>query len=115
MCILRLVLRIFYAYAHAHAHPAPSVYPSILLTPAHAHTCPGLAHVPAGSPYQNIQARIMVGTYHIVRKMPGGDKLVAMTRILHRTTPDEVMDEVRRTMSGSVCAMPAAKHPTPLL
>eukprot|EP00955_Chlamydomonas_euryale_P079255 363275-Chlamydomonas_euryale.AAC.5 len=47
-----------------------------------------------GSPYQNFQARIMVGTYNIIRKMPGGDKLVAMTRILHRSTPDEVMDEV---------------------
>ncbi|GIL58932.1 hypothetical protein Vafri_13942 [Volvox africanus] len=47
-----------------------------------------------GSPYQNIQARIMVGTYNIVRKMPGGERLVALTRILHRTTPDEVMDEI---------------------
>mmetsp|Transcript_27021 Transcript_27021/g.59096 ORF Transcript_27021/g.59096 Transcript_27021/m.59096 type:complete len:635 (+) Transcript_27021:187-2091(+) len=47
-----------------------------------------------GSPYQNFQARIMVGTYNIVRKQPGGEKLVAMTRILHRTTPDELMDEI---------------------
>ncbi|GLC42047.1 hypothetical protein PLESTB_001062400 [Pleodorina starrii] len=47
-----------------------------------------------GSPYQNIQARIMVGTYNIIRKMPGGERLVALTRILHRTTPDEVMDEI---------------------
>ncbi|EFJ50516.1 hypothetical protein VOLCADRAFT_88948 [Volvox carteri f. nagariensis] len=47
-----------------------------------------------GSPYQNIQARIMVGTYHMVRKMPGGERLVALTRILHRTAPDEVMDEI---------------------
>ncbi|KAG2487203.1 hypothetical protein HYH03_014177 [Edaphochlamys debaryana] len=47
-----------------------------------------------GSPYQNIQARIMVGTYHMVRKMPGGERMVALTRILHRTTPDEVMDEI---------------------
>ena len=38
-----------------------------------------------------------VGTYNLARKMPGGEKLVAMTRILHRTTPDEVMDEVRMT------------------
>lgn len=49
-----------------------------------------------GSPYQNIQARIMVGTYNLVRKMPGGERLVALTRIMHRTKPDEVMDEVRR-------------------
>lgn len=36
----------------------------------------------------------MVGTFNLVRKMPGGEKLVAITRILHRTTPDEVMDEI---------------------
>lgn len=47
-----------------------------------------------GSPYQNIQARIMVGTYNLVRKMPGGERLVALTRIMHRTKPDEVMDEI---------------------
>ena len=35
------------------------------------------------------------GTYNVVRKMPGGEKMVAMTRVLHRTTPDEIMDEVR--------------------
>lgn len=47
-----------------------------------------------GSPYQNFQARIMVATWHLVRSSPGGGALVAMTRILHRTTPDELMDEV---------------------
>lgn len=47
-----------------------------------------------GSPYQNFQARIMVATWNLVREMPGGENLVAMTRVLHRTTPDEVMDEV---------------------
>ncbi|MEW5298276.1 MAG: hypothetical protein WDW36_001419 [Sanguina aurantia] len=47
-----------------------------------------------GSPYQNFQARIMVATYNIVRVQPGGEHLVAMTRILHRVTPDEVMDEI---------------------
>ncbi len=36
-----------------------------------------------------------VATWHLVRKAPGGSHLVAMTRILHRTTPDELMDEVR--------------------
>ncbi len=35
----------------------------------------------------------MVGTWQLVRKLPGGEKMVAMTRILHRTAPDEVMDE----------------------
>uniref|UniRef100_A0A7S0X0W7 Hydroxyproline O-arabinosyltransferase-like domain-containing protein n=1 Tax=Chlamydomonas leiostraca TaxID=1034604 RepID=A0A7S0X0W7_9CHLO len=47
-----------------------------------------------GSPYQNFQARVMVATWHLVRQQPGGEKLVAMTRVLHRTTPDELMDEV---------------------
>ncbi|GFH19914.1 uncharacterized protein HaLaN_16946 [Haematococcus lacustris] len=47
-----------------------------------------------GSPYQNFQARIMVATWRLVRAMPGGSHLVAMTRVLHRTTPDELMDEV---------------------
>lgn len=41
-----------------------------------------------------MQARIMVATWQLMRKMPGGEKHVAMTRILHRMTPDEVMDEV---------------------
>lgn len=47
-----------------------------------------------GSPYQNFQARIMIGTYRLVKKMPGGEKLVALTRILHRTKPDDMMDEI---------------------
>ena len=47
-----------------------------------------------GSPYQNFQARIMVGGFRLAQKMPGGDKMVALTRILHRTTPDEVMEEI---------------------
>ncbi len=37
---------------------------------------------------------IRYGTYKIVQKMPGGDKLTGFTRILHRMTPDELMDEV---------------------
>ncbi len=32
----------------------------------------------------------MVGTFNLMRKMPGGEKLVAMTRILHRQTLDEI-------------------------
>ena len=34
------------------------------------------------------------GTYKLVQQMPGGDKLTGFTRILHRSTPDELMDEV---------------------
>lgn len=44
-----------------------------------------------GSPYLNIQTRIMYGTYQLVQEMPGGDKLVGFTRILHRTQPDVLM------------------------
>eukprot|EP00798_Chlamydomonas_sp_ICE-L_P023045 gene23045-30239_t len=47
-----------------------------------------------GSPYQNFQARIMVATFNIAQKLPGGEKMVAMTRILHRTKPDALMDEI---------------------
>ena len=35
------------------------------------------------------------GTYKAVQQMPGGQQLVAFTRILHRTTPDILMQEVR--------------------
>lgn len=34
------------------------------------------------------------GTYKLVQQMPGGEKLVAFTRILHRMKPDVLMDEV---------------------
>lgn len=47
-----------------------------------------------GSPYQNFQGRIMYGTYQEVQKMPGGEVLTGFTRILHRSTPDEVVDEI---------------------
>lgn len=47
-----------------------------------------------GSPYLNFQSRIMYATFKLAQQMPGGDKLVAMTRILHRTRPDELMDEI---------------------
>mmetsp|Transcript_4256 Transcript_4256/g.12271 ORF Transcript_4256/g.12271 Transcript_4256/m.12271 type:complete len:438 (-) Transcript_4256:1868-3181(-) len=47
-----------------------------------------------GSPYLNFQLRIMYGTYKLVQQMPGGEKLVAFTRILHRMKPDVLMDEV---------------------
>uniref|UniRef100_A0A061QV19 Hydroxyproline O-arabinosyltransferase-like domain-containing protein n=1 Tax=Tetraselmis sp. GSL018 TaxID=582737 RepID=A0A061QV19_9CHLO len=47
-----------------------------------------------GSPYVNFQTRIMYGTYLKVQSMPGGEKLVAFTRILHRTKPDVLYDEI---------------------
>jgi hypothetical protein len=33
-------------------------------------------------------------TYKLVQAMPGGDKLTGFTRILHRTVPDLLMEEV---------------------
>eukprot|EP00892_Ulva_mutabilis_P001996 jgi/Ulvmu1/11798/UM080_0009.1 len=47
-----------------------------------------------GSPYINFQSRIMYGTYQLTQKMPGGENMVAFTRILHRTQPDELMKEI---------------------
>lgn len=44
-----------------------------------------------GSPYTNFQNRIMYATYKLSQKMPGGDALVAFTRILHRSSNDEVV------------------------
>ncbi|PNW78775.1 hypothetical protein CHLRE_09g389763v5 [Chlamydomonas reinhardtii] len=88
------------ATAVATAKPANGVFPDANkwpITPVKEKMPGNTVHTlftSNGSPYQNIQARIMVGTYNIVRKMPGGERLVALTRILHRTTPDEVMDEI---------------------
>ncbi|KAK9795215.1 hypothetical protein WJX73_002433 [Symbiochloris irregularis] len=47
-----------------------------------------------GSPYLNFQTRIMHGTYKQVQALPGGERLVGFTRILHRTKPDVLVDEV---------------------
>lgn len=71
-----------------------------------------------GSPYQNFQGRIMYGTYKIVQKMPGGDKLTGFTRILHRMTPDELMDEIPTFRANPLhpecdtwCDFPVADRP----
>ena len=47
-----------------------------------------------GSPYQNYQIRIALATYKLTQAMPGGERHVAFTRILHRTKPDALMGEV---------------------
>ena len=47
-----------------------------------------------GSPYQNYQTRIAYATYQLTAAMPGGEHQVAFTRILHRQTPDILMEEV---------------------
>ena len=33
-------------------------------------------------------------SYQMVQKLPGGDKMTGFTRILHRTVPDILMEEV---------------------
>eukprot|EP00983_Pelagomonas_calceolata_P007924 258860-Pelagomonas_calceolata.AAC.1 len=38
-------------------------------------------------------ANCRVATWKLARAMPGGEKMVYISRILHRMTPDEVMDE----------------------
>ncbi|KAL4451270.1 hypothetical protein ABPG77_009342 [Micractinium sp. CCAP 211/92] len=47
-----------------------------------------IAYTSNGSPYTNFQNLIMYGTYQLAKKQPGGEKMVAFTRILHRTTDD---------------------------
>lgn len=47
-----------------------------------------------GSPYQNWQVRVLLATWEAVRARPGGDNLVALTRILHRKA-DDVLSSVR--------------------
>ncbi|KAG2496629.1 hypothetical protein HYH03_005450 [Edaphochlamys debaryana] len=72
----------------------------------------------SGSPYQNFQGRIMYGTYKIVQRMPGGEKLTGFTRILHRTKPDELMDEIPTFRANPLhpqcdewCDFPVADRP----
>jgi hypothetical protein len=43
---------------------------------------------------QNYQLRIAYATYKLVQAMPGGERHVAFTRILHRTKPDQLMGEI---------------------
>lgn len=40
------------------------------------------------------------GTYKLVQAMKGGEMLTGFTRILHRMTDDNLMDEVRATAVG---------------
>lgn len=47
-----------------------------------------------GSPYQNYQMRIAYATYKLTLGMPGGERHTGFTRVLHRGSPDELMDEV---------------------
>ena len=51
----------------------------------------GLRHLSGNA---NREQECRYGTYKLVQKMPGGERMVAFTRILHRTEPDSIMDEV---------------------
>ena len=53
-----------------------------------------LACVLAGSPYQNYQMRIAYATYKLVLGMPGGERHVGFTRILHTGAADDLMAEI---------------------
>ena len=45
-------------------------------------------HPPFPSVHPLLQNLIMYGTYQLAKKQPGGEKMVAFTRILHRTNDD---------------------------
>lgn len=47
-----------------------------------------------GNAYQNYQTRILLGTLDLIRGMPGGERHVGITRVLHRTKPDALMSVV---------------------
>eukprot|EP00195_Chlamydomonas_chlamydogama_P009547 CAMPEP_0202895500 /NCGR_PEP_ID=MMETSP1392-20130828/4679_1 /ASSEMBLY_ACC=CAM_ASM_000868 /TAXON_ID=225041 /ORGANISM="Chlamydomonas chlamydogama, Strain SAG 11-48b" /LENGTH=453 /DNA_ID=CAMNT_0049580525 /DNA_START=68 /DNA_END=1426 /DNA_ORIENTATION=+ len=75
----------------------------------------------SGDGYQNYQTRILWGTYNVAKKMPGGEKLTGFTRILHRTVPDVLMDEIPTfhapntryaNCDDGACEYPVANRPT---
>ena len=53
------------------------------------------AEVPRAAHLSCVTQLRRYGTYKLVQQMPGGEKMVAFTRILHRQKPDVLMDEVR--------------------
>ncbi|KAG7674404.1 hypothetical protein Ndes2526B_g05130 [Nannochloris sp. 'desiccata'] len=71
-----------------------------------------------GGSYQNFQSRMMYSTYHMVRKLPEGQKLIAFTRILHRVKTDALMEEIPTFHAKPLqpecdvwCAFPPALRP----
>lgn len=75
-----------------------------------------------GSPYQNFQGRIMYGTYKLVQKMPGGEKLTGFTRVMHRTVPDGLEDEIPTFRADPLhpecdgyCDFPVADRPNAVM
>lgn len=47
-----------------------------------------------GAPGLNYQTLALYGSFRLAQRQPGGDKLVAFTRILHRTADDELSPHV---------------------
>jgi hypothetical protein len=73
--------------------PYQSEPPRCFATPA----ClppPARCHQHAPNRRADYQLRIAYSTYKLVQKMPGGERHVGFTRILHRTVDDELMGEV---------------------
>ncbi|KAI7843720.1 hypothetical protein COHA_002618 [Chlorella ohadii] len=49
-----------------------------------------LIYTANGSPYVNYQTLALYGSWRRARRMPGGDKMVALTRVLHRSQDDDL-------------------------
>ena len=81
----------------------------------------GGAHVVAtsnGSPYLNIQTRILYASYKAAAAAPGGASMAGFTRILHRSAPDALSGEVPTVRvdpatpaCDSWCEFPVADRP----
>ena len=77
----------------------------------------------SGDGYQNFQTRILYSSYKMVQKMPGGELMTGFTRILHRTVPDILMEEVPTFHAWDVlkpacdgwCDYPVANRPNAIL
>ncbi|PSC71378.1 hypothetical protein C2E20_5225 [Micractinium conductrix] len=77
-----------------------------------------IAYTSNGSPYTNYQNLVMYGTYKLAQAMPGGDKMVAFTRILHRTTDDALSNKLPTFRANPLhpecdgwCEYPVADRP----
>lgn len=77
----------------------------------------------SGDGYQNFQTRLMYASYLLVQKMPEGEKMTGFTRILHRTVPDLLMEEVPtfhvwdviRPECDGWCDYPVANRPNAIM
>jgi hypothetical protein len=67
--------------------------PSLL--PTHPPTPPTHPPTHPAGRLQNYQLRIAYATYKLVQAMPGGERHVGFTRVLHRTKPDPLMGEIK--------------------